>query len=116
VGRAQLPSTRTSSKIVNFGGAGMRIFFTSTLLATALLAGCGSVMVNPVTGESERSVMDESTEIAEGQKGHQQVLKEYGVFKSNAVQSYVYDLGQKLARQSHRKHTEQQYVSSNSRV
>jgi predicted Zn-dependent protease len=84
----------------------MRIFSTSTLLATALLAGCGSVMVNPVTGESERSVMDESTEIAEGQKGHQQVLKEYGIFKNNTVQSYVNDLGQKLARQSHRNELE----------
>ena len=34
------------------------------VLATLLLAGCGTKVVNPVTGRSERSAMDEATEIA----------------------------------------------------
>ena len=33
-------------------------------LALTLLAACGSNVVNPVSGRSERSVMDEQTEIA----------------------------------------------------
>ena len=37
-----------------------------TLLCATLIAGCGTPMVNPVTGETERTVMDESAEIAEG--------------------------------------------------
>jgi predicted Zn-dependent protease len=81
----------------------MHFFRIPAFLAAALLAGCGSMVVNPVTGQSERSVMDESTEIAEGQKAHQQVLQEYSLYPSTAVQKYVNDLGQKLAAQSHRK-------------
>lgn len=71
-------------------------------LTALLLAGCGTNVVNPVTGQTERSVMDESTEIAEGAKAHQQVLKEYSVYPNPAVQAYVNEVGQKLAAQSHR--------------
>ena len=72
------------------------------LLSALLLAGCGTTVVNPVTGQTERTVMDEASEVAEGAKGHQEVLKEYGVYNNLAVQSYVNALGQKLAAQSHR--------------
>ena len=74
---------------------------STPLLAAALLAGCTTV-VNPVSGESERTVMSEEAEIAEGAKGHQQVLKEYGAYPNAPVQAYVNALGQKLAAQSHR--------------
>lgn len=67
-----------------------------------LLAGCGTTVVNPVTGEEERTAMSEEAEIAEGAKGHQQVLQEYSAYKNDAVQAYVNTLGQKLAAQSHR--------------
>lgn len=80
----------------------MRLSLLSAALAGVVLVGCGSTMVNPVTGESERSVMDEPAEIAEGAKAHQEVLKEYGAFSNTAVQTYVNALGQKLAAQSHR--------------
>jgi predicted Zn-dependent protease len=72
------------------------------LMAAALLAACGTQVVNPVTGQSERSVMDEPAEIAEGQKGHQQVLQEYSAYANPRVQAYVNEVGQKLAKQSHR--------------
>ncbi|CAH0348164.1 Beta-barrel assembly-enhancing protease [Aquabacterium sp. CECT 9606] len=71
------------------------------LLTATLLASCATV-TNPVTGLSERTVMDEKSEIAEGEKGHQQVLKEYGVYDNPKVQAYVNALGQRLAQQSHR--------------
>jgi predicted Zn-dependent protease len=76
--------------------------FAPAALALLLLVGCGTKVVNPVTGRSERTVMDESTEIAEGAKAHQQVLAEYGVLANPRLQAYVNDIGQKLARQSHR--------------
>ena len=80
----------------------MRRTLLSLMLAPILLTGCGSAVVNPVTGQSERSVMSEASEIAEGQKAHSQVLQEYGVVKNARLQAYVNDLGQRLAKQSHR--------------
>jgi predicted Zn-dependent protease len=72
-------------------------------LALTLLAGCATQrVVNPVTGQSERTVMDEATEIAEGAKAHKQVLEEYGVLDNPKLQAYVDGIGQKLAKQSHR--------------
>jgi len=71
------------------------------LLACALLSSCATV-TNPVSGLAERTVMDEKREIAEGVKGHEQVLKEYGAYENPKVQAYVNELGQRLAQQSHR--------------
>lgn len=66
------------------------------------LAGCGTNVVNPVTGQTERSAMDERTELAEGKKAHEQVKQEYGVYANPRLQAYVNEVGQKLAQQSHR--------------
>jgi predicted Zn-dependent protease len=46
--------------------------------------------------------MDEAAEVAEGKKAHPQVLAEYGSYNNPRVQAYVNELGQRLARQSHR--------------
>ena len=75
---------------------------TALTLSAALLAGCGSSVNNPVTGQAERSVMSEAAEIAEGKKSHQQVLQEYTALKNPRVQAYVNELGQRLAKQSQR--------------
>lgn len=72
------------------------------LVATTLLAACGTAVVNPVTGETERTVMDEQAEIEEGRKAHEEILKEYGVVQNPRLQAYVNDLGQRLAKHSHR--------------
>ena len=80
----------------------MRKNLLPLILASALLAGCGSAVLNPVTGQTERSVMSEQDEVAEGAKAHQQVLQEYGVVKDAKVQAYVNNLGQRLAKLSHR--------------
>ncbi len=72
------------------------------MLATALLAACGSTVNNPVTGQAERSVMSEAAEVAEGKKAHSQVLQEYTALKNPRVQAYVNELGQRLAKQSQR--------------
>jgi predicted Zn-dependent protease len=76
----------------------------SWLLAVAMLAGaCGTNVVNPVTGREERSVMDEKSEIAEGKKAHEEVMKEFGgPLQNPKLQAYVNDIGQRLAKQSHR--------------
>jgi predicted Zn-dependent protease len=78
--------------------------FAPLLLALGLLAGCGTTVVNPVTGRAERTAMDETAELAEGRKAHAEVLKEYGVYPDPKLQAYVNEVGQKLAGQSHRAH------------
>ncbi len=72
------------------------------LCLSSFLAGCGAPVQNPVTGRSERSVMSLSDEIAAGRKAHEQVLREYGVYRDPRLQAYVEEIGQRLARQSHR--------------
>jgi predicted Zn-dependent protease len=78
-------------------------FFARSLLVLLLaaVAGCATV-VNPVSGEAERTVMDERSELEAGRQAHQQVLREYGVYANPALQAYVNGIGQKLAQQSHR--------------
>jgi predicted Zn-dependent protease len=76
--------------------------FLSLLIAAAFLSACATKVVNPVTGRTELSVMDEAAEVKEGAKSHEEVLKEYGVYPDSKLQAYVNDLGQKLAKQSHR--------------
>ncbi|OYV01914.1 MAG: hypothetical protein CFE45_02705, partial [Burkholderiales bacterium PBB5] len=70
--------------------------------AALLLAGCGTAVVNPVTGQTERTVMDEQAEIAEGRKAHAQVLAETPAYANPQLQAYVSQLGQKLVANSHR--------------
>jgi predicted Zn-dependent protease len=74
----------------------------SILCVAALLAACGTAVVNPVTGKTELTVMDEKAEVEEGRKAHEEILKEYGVVQNPRLQAYVNDLGQRLAKQSHR--------------
>ena len=71
-------------------------------VAVAVLAACGSNVKNPVTGQTERTVMDERSELAEGKKGHEAVLKEYTPLANPALQAYVSSVGLKLAKLSHR--------------
>jgi predicted Zn-dependent protease len=71
-------------------------------LAVTVLSSCGTATVNPVTGQKERTVMDERAEIAEGAKSHQEVLKEYGELKDPKIQAYVNEIGQRLAKLSER--------------
>jgi predicted Zn-dependent protease len=79
----------------------MRRWSIPILLIAALAVSCATV-VNPVSGKSERTVMDEAAEVAEGKKAHPEVLAEYGSYANPRVQAYVNELGQKLAKQSHR--------------
>lgn len=79
-----------------------RCWMPLLLAATLALAACGTAVRNPVTGETERTVMDERAEITEGAKAHQEILKSAGAVRDPALQAYVNGIGQKLAAQSHR--------------
>lgn len=64
-----------------------------------LIAGCA---VNPVTGDRDLVLMSESQEIALGASQHQIVLQQYPLYDDPALQAYVNEIGQEIARISHR--------------
>ena len=57
---------------------------------------------NPVTGDKDFVLMSEQQEIQMGAQAHQDVLKEYAALDNPALQAYVNEVGQRLAKQSHR--------------
>jgi len=68
--------------------------------AGALLAvACAT---NPVTGKREISFMSEAQEIQVGRELDVETQREMGVYDDRAVQEYIDDIGQRLARNSHR--------------
>jgi predicted Zn-dependent protease len=74
----------------------------SLIFSAALLTACGTTTINPVTGRQERTVMSEAEEINTGRQQHEEVRKEYGRYPDEKLQAYVNDVGQRLAKQSHR--------------
>ena len=68
-------------------------------LCVSALAGCA---VNPVTGNPNFVTLSESEEINVGRGEDRKVREQYGVHEDAALQRYVNDIGQRLARASHR--------------
>src|SRR3990172_6669237 len=62
----------------------------------------GGCAVNPVTGQQDLVLMSEQEEIALGRKTNQQVLEQYSVYDDPALQTYIQNVGEKLAAKSHR--------------
>ena len=69
------------------------------LLGALTLTHCAS---NPVTGGKDFVLMSEQQEIQLGAQAHQDVLKEYAALDNPDLQAYVNEIGQRLAKQSHR--------------
>ena len=72
------------------------------LLGTGLAIGLFSCARNPVTGKSELSLVSESQEIQMGQQAAQDVAQSIGLYNDSKVQSYVANLGKRMAAQSER--------------
>lgn len=69
-------------------------------LACLLLAACA---VNPVTGNRNFTLMSEADEMRKGQQAAVEIGKTYEVYDDlPALQTYVDEIGQKLAKNSHR--------------
>ena len=71
----------------------------AALAATLLLSHCAQ---NPVTGGKDFVLMSEQQEIQTGARMHKEVLQEYATLDNPELQAYVNEIGQRLARQSHR--------------
>ncbi|HWJ06614.1 MAG TPA: M48 family metalloprotease [Steroidobacteraceae bacterium] len=72
---------------------------TAMLFVALAVAGCAT---NPVTGRPDVVTMSEAQEIELGRKMHPQVLQQYGRYDDEALQQYVSDIGQRIAKASHR--------------
>ncbi len=59
---------------------------------------------NPVTGDKNFVLMSEQQEIQMGAQAHKDVLKEYAALDNPGLQAYVNEVGQQLAKKSHRPH------------
>ena len=70
--------------------------FMAVLLVTAACA------TNPVTGKSQVSLLSEAEELAIGQQQDVEIRREMGVYDDPNLQAYVTEIGQDLARVSHR--------------
>ena len=71
----------------------------SFLLLYTFIISCA---VNPVTGKRELSLISEEREIAMGREYDPQISQMYGVYDDKKLLKYVDDLGQKVAKISHR--------------
>lgn len=75
-----------------------------TLVAVLLIAALAACATNPVSGRREFSLMSEAEELAIGQQVDAEIRREMGVYRDDAVQRYVSEIGQRMAVQSHRPH------------
>lgn len=82
----------------------MSITFKSLLnlfLVVSLLLLMQACSTNPVTGKTQLA-MSEEWGIQAGKQYHQEILKQYSVYDDPELQEYVNDIGQRLAKKSHR--------------
>ncbi|MEO8070352.1 MAG: M48 family metalloprotease [Acidobacteriota bacterium] len=63
---------------------------------------CWSCATNPATGKRQIILMSEQEEIQLGRQSDAEIRKQMGVYKDDALQKYVADVGAKLARAAHR--------------
>ncbi len=80
------------------GSAALALF--AVVLAAAVVPGCAT---NPVTGESNFVLINESQESALGAQYAPEITQEYGGrYPDEALQAYVSEVGRKIAAISHR--------------
>ncbi|MCU0976944.1 MAG: M48 family metalloprotease [Steroidobacteraceae bacterium] len=71
-------------------------------LAAAVLLLAAGCATNPVSGKSDLAFMSQEQERKIGQQMHVQITQTMGVYDDARLQEYVQQLGEKLAKQSHR--------------
>ena len=74
---------------------------TSLLLTVVVSLGVACA-TNPVTGKKQMSLLSEAEELAIGAQQDLEIRREMGVYDDPELQRYVNDIGQRLARISHR--------------
>ena len=73
-------------------------------LAVTLSLAVAACATNPATGERQLMLMSEAEEVALGKQYDAQVREQMGLYNDQALQRYVSQIGQRLAKASHRPH------------
>lgn len=79
-----------------------RLALISLLVPLTLGTTFGGCARNPVTGKSELSLVSEAQEIQMGQQASKEVAQSIGFYDDAKVQSYVADIGKRMAAESER--------------
>ncbi|NQD94203.1 M48 family metalloprotease, partial [Pseudomonas sp. CrR25] len=77
------------------------------LLVLGQLAGCA---VNPATGRTDFVMMSERQELDLGRRYSQEILKQYPRYADEKLQAYVQQVGERVARHSHRSQLEYRFT------
>ncbi len=80
-----------------------------------LLGACVGA-ANPVTGETDWTLVDEQRELEIGRETHPKILEEYGYYDDLDLQEYVMQVGQSLADVCHRPELEYRFTVLDSEV
>jgi predicted Zn-dependent protease len=83
-------------------GARVRRCGDARVLVVALALVAAACATNPVTGKKQMSLLSEAEEAAIGQQQDAEIRREMGVYDDRALQQYVTEIGQEIARASHR--------------
>ncbi|MEM9056469.1 MAG: M48 family metalloprotease [Pseudomonadota bacterium] len=75
-------------------------------LAAAVVAALGSCASNPATGGRDLVFMSEKDEIELGRKYHPQIMTQYKEYNDPQLKAYVQEIGERIAKQSHRPNLE----------
>jgi len=78
------------------------VFVVKGVVAVVWCLALAACATNPVTGKREISFMSEAQEIQIGRELDVEAQREMGVYDDRALQEYIDDIGQRLARNSHR--------------
>ncbi|MCK4558728.1 MAG: M48 family metalloprotease, partial [Calditrichia bacterium] len=79
------------------------------VILLALSSMFSSCARNPVTGKQEFMLLTESDEIKMGQQTDVSVVQMYGIYEDEKLAKYINDLGQKMAKISHRPHLKYEF-------
>lgn len=82
-------------------------YLAVALLLLGQLAGCA---VNPATGRSNFVMMSERQELELGRRYSQEILKQYPRYADEKLQAYVQQVGERVARHSHRNQLNYQFT------
>ncbi len=74
-------------------------FFGGVLCLIFLIPSCA---VNPVTGKQELMLLSEEDEIRLGRETDVEIIRQYGLYEDPQLSAYLNEIGQRIAKVSHR--------------
>jgi len=74
-------------------------FFGGVLCLNFLIPSCA---VNPVTGKQELMLLSEEDEIRLGRETDVEIIRQYGLYEDPQLSAYLNEIGQRIAKVSHR--------------